>query len=81
MGWPQTLALLGGLAAILFSLFHQFDKRFEQVDKRFDDLRAEMINRFEQVDKRIGDLRADTTTRLDRIERLLERLLKPEPSH
>ncbi|VVM06214.1 hypothetical protein [Methylacidimicrobium tartarophylax] len=69
MDWPQTLTLLGGLAAILFSLFHPFDKRFEQVDKRF-----------ELVDKRIDDLRADTTSRLDRIERLLERLLKPELS-
>ncbi|MDD4933239.1 MAG: hypothetical protein PHO89_07225 [Methylacidiphilaceae bacterium] len=51
MDWPQILTLLGGLGGILYGLFHQFDKRFEQIDKRIDDLRADTTSRLERIER------------------------------
>ena len=48
---PQTLTLAGGPAALLFGLFHPFDKRFEQVDKRIDDLRADTTSRLDRIER------------------------------
>ena len=51
MNRPQTLTLLGGPAALLFGLFHPFDKRFEQVDKGFDDLRADTTSHLDRSER------------------------------